>query len=103
MKTFQELILQEIESTALMYGLGCTQSAAFSNTGTVNLHPEGSVQVVARVSYDFQPDTYTLRFFIGSQPPRDDYFSFYQANHGPTKFWNVLQRELKALKEGADG
>ena len=97
----KEAVLRKIEKTAFIHGFfGVRSESLAASTGVVNVHPQGSIMPVARVSYDVRPDTYTLRLWVGtrpipSQPLRDSCFDF----HEPARFWEVLKRELADLRK----
>ena len=65
MKTFQQRTLDEIERVCEQYGCECTLSQNYGNTGQVNIHFQGSPMPCASVTYDFQPDSYTLSLTAG--------------------------------------
>ena len=104
MKSFQQRCLDAIEEKAAALRLDCTQVSNFANTGSVLVHFHGgSAKVIGRIDYSFDAGYYRLKIYVDekpvlSQPPREGYFDFYQANDAPTKFWDALAEALVRMK-----
>jgi hypothetical protein len=99
MLTFQDFTLKRIEQTLWERKYVCTLSLSASNVGVVNVHYFNQHEPFARITYDFQPDTYTLTLTVSgrevtSQPGRGDYFKFYQRVTENTRFWEALDEAL---------
>lgn len=104
--SFQSKTLNIISSIIEKYGFQALKVSEYSNTGKLSIQNNNSFGELGKITYDFQSDTLTLGITIGnkqimSQPPRQDYFSFYM-KYSEVKafehFLSSLEAELKKLK-----
>lgn len=100
--TMQDKILAKIAAMASDAGLEANKQSEYANTGSVFLSRKDDITPFASIGFNFQSGSYTLRIkwngtMVQSQPPRKDYFDFYQAYDQLSSFWKQFAMLLNTL------
>lgn len=109
MSSIQKKILGIVQAQIAEHGLEAIVKGQWANTGTVLVEKPGAFGSVAKVSYNFQDDRFTLAVYrcvgerdvgVPSQPPRQGYFDHYLSysdRAGFETFQRILKETLDAV------
>ena len=109
MSSAQTKILSLVRSMIADHGLEPVVKAQWANTGAILVEREGAFGAIAKVTYSFQDDRFTLSIYrclgerdvgVPSQPPRQGYFDHYLSysdRAGFEAFKRILQETLNAV------
>ena len=106
MSSAQTKILSLVRNMIADHGLEPVVKAQWANTGAVLVERSGAFGAIAKVTYSFQDDRFTLSIYrcvgerdvgVPSQPPRQGYFDHYLSysdQAGFETFKRILQQTL---------
>jgi hypothetical protein len=109
MSSAQKKILGIVRDQITAHGLEAVTKTQWANTGAILIEKPGAFGAIAKVTYIFQDDCFTLSIYrctvgpdvgIPSQPPRQGYFDHYLAYSdvaGFEKFQKILQETLNGV------
>ena len=109
MSSIQKKILGIVQAQIAEHGLEAIVKGQWANTGTILIEKPGAFGSVAKVSYNFQDDRFTLSIYrcagerdvgVPSQPPRQGYFDHYLSysdRAGFETFQRILKETLNAV------
>ena len=109
MSSAQTKILSLVRNMIADHGLEPVVKAQWANTGAILVEREGAFGAIAKVTYSFQDDRFTLSIYrclgerdvgVPSQPPRQGYFDHYLSysdQAGFETFKRILQQTLDGV------
>ena len=109
MSSAQTKILSLVRNMIVDHGLEPVVKAQWANTGAILVEREGAFGAIAKVTYSFQDDRFTLSIYrcvgerdigVPSQPPRQGYFDHYLSysdQAGFEAFKRILQQTLDGV------
>ena len=105
MRTMQQKLLERIERAITDVDFEAVQDAHYGNTGVIHVQDKKFYATMMEISYGFHNTNckFTLTVKgekIMSQPPRPDYFDFYQEYSDAiclSNFFEALNKGLKSL------
>jgi hypothetical protein len=109
MSSAQTKILSLVRNMIADHGLEPVVKAQWANTGAILVEREGAFGAIAKVTYSFQDDRFTLSIYrcvgerdigVPSQPPRQGYFDHYLSysdRAGFETFKRIFQQTLDGV------
>ena len=109
MSSAQTKILSLVRNMIADHGLEPVVKAQWANTGAILVERESAFGAIAKVTYSFQDDRFTLSIYrcvgerdigVPSQPPRQGYFDHYLSysdQAGFETFKRILQQTLDGV------